>query len=368
MNAVDTKLKRLLEQVSLGPGINPLNLNEEREAFLHSRSPRRSKSPVFRYNNSPLQWADFKPVLHLDSMDAPEEVVEIYKEKQRELNMTKNMLAAVGSNGFTQFAIDIFGEPTDEDARRARKVLGKLSDIIPPERNCSAKEFAGLLKKRLQELDIFMDIRLVPSMATKVSVDSVSRTIHINRNSFFAHQEINRLIVHEIDVHVIRIHNGSGLPWGIFSMGTPGYRETEEGLAVYHERQSGHLYPFQEKIYAGRCLAVYLSLSYGFSEVFEELKVYFDEKTAYTIVERVKRGLTDTSRPGALTKEFHYFTGPDKVQSYIHDGGNLLMLMAGKIAFKYAPIIEKLIKEGLVNTSKWVFPSEFNGDRKSKPA
>ena len=257
MNAIDTKLRSLLLHLALGPAVSPANLLEEKKTFLHPRFPRREKSPVYKYQNSPVQWNNFEPVLSLDSMDAPDEVFEIYEEKQRELDMMRNMFAAVGRDGFTDFAIEIFGAPTAEDARQSRNVLEELSDVIPPERNCSAKEFAGLLDTRLKKIGIPMNIKLVSSMATKVSVDSVSCTIHLNRNALFAPQEVRRLLVHEIDVHAVRIHNGSQLPWGIFSMGTTGYREAEEGLAVYFERQSGRLYPFQEKIYAGRCLAVY---------------------------------------------------------------------------------------------------------------
>ena len=105
-----------------------------------------------------------------------------------------------------------------------------------------------------------------------------------------------------------------------------------------------------------------------FAEVFEELLMYFDEETAYTIVERIKRGLVDTSRPGALTKEYHYFTGPERVRSYLHSRGNLQMLMGGKIAFKHARVIEKLVQKGLVDISKWVFPVGIKGDRESIPA
>jgi len=151
-------------------------------------------------------------------------------------------------------------------------------------------------------------------------------------------------------------------------MGTAGYRETEEGLAVYFERRSDNLYPFQEKIYAGRCLAVYLSLSAGFAEVFEELLVYFDEQTAYTIVERVKRGLADTSRSGALTKESHYFTGPNRVQSYLQNKGSLKMLMGGKIAFKHAKIINGFLRNGIAGTSNWVFPLGTYDDKEPFPA
>jgi len=206
---------------------------------------------------------------------------------------------------------------------------------------------------------------LDPSMTTKVWIDGVSRGIHLNQRAFFAPQEVRRLLVHEVDVHAVRIHNGSCFPWGIFSTGTAGYREAEEGLAVHFEGQLGHLYPFQEKIYAGRCLAVYLSLSSGFADVFEELLVYFDESTAYSIVERIKRGQTDTSRPGSLTKEFHYFTGPAKVRSYLLSKRNLHMLMGGKIAFKHASVISKLVQEEIVDISKWVLPMGINDDRES---
>jgi len=368
MNATDKKLRSVLQQLTLGQVVKPANLLEEKKAFLHPRFANKKKSPVFKYENASLNWTDFRPVLPLASMDAPDEVIEIYREKQLELDRTKHMFAAVGSEKFTQFAIEIFGAPTAEDARQSRRVLEKYSDVAPPERTFLAKDFARLLKVRLEKLGIFMDIKLVSSMATKISVDSVSRIIHLNQDALFAPEEVKRLLVHEIDVHAVRIHNGSCLPWGIFSMGTAGYRETEEGLAVHFERRSDHLYPFQEKIYAGRCLAVYLSLSAGFAEVFEELSVYFDEQTAYTIVARVKRGLADTSRSGALTKEFHYFTGPERVRSYLHGKGSLKMLMGGKIAFKHAKLIDRLVKNGLVDTSNWIFPLEINDDKKSVPA
>jgi len=368
MNATDKKLRSLLQQLNLGPVVKPENLLEEKKAFLYPRFSNPRKSPAFKYKNASSNWRDFEPVLPLESMDAPDEIVDIYREKQLELERTKDMFAAVGTEEFTQFAIEIFGAPTVEDALKARRVLEKFSNIAPLERSFSAKDFARLLKIRLEKLGISMHIELVSSMATKISVDSVSRLIHLNRNALFAPQEVKRLLVHEIDVHAVRIHNGSCFPWGIFSMGTAGYREAEEGLAVYFERRSDHLYPFQEKIYAGRCLAVYLSLSAGFKEVFEELLVYFDQETAYTIVERVKRGLADTSRSGALTKEFHYFTGPNRVQSYLQAKGSIKTLMGGKIAFDHAKLIDKLVQNDLVDTSNWIFPMGMNHDKESAPA
>ncbi len=362
MITADQELRHLLKQLALGPAVKPLNLLEQRNGFLSPGIYSRTTSPVFQYDEIAAKWSKVKPVLTIEPGDTPQEVVELYLEKLRELEKIRQMYAAVGSDRFTAFAIEVFGAPTAEDARQAREVLVKLSNTDPPDRDCSAEEFADLLLHRLATLDIPMDVKLVSPMATKVWVDSVSQVIHLNRDMLFSRPEMRRLLVHEIDVHAVRIHNGTYFPWGIFSMGTAGYREAEEGLAVYYERRSGHLYPFQEKIYAGRCLAVFLSLSAGFADVFEELRAYFDEPTAYTIVERVKRGLSDTGRPGALTKEYHYFTGPNRVTSYLFDGNKLEMLMGGKIAFKHAPVIVKLVREGRVDTSKWLFPLEHNDD------
>ena len=362
MNAVDIELRRLLQQLTLGSSVKPTNLLEERERFLQARYPVRRKSPVFNYKNDSTVWDDVEPTLPLATMDAPEGVVAIYREKERELGLTKKMFAAIGSDDFTHFSVEIFGAPTAEDARAARSVLKNLSHVPPPDRDCPAKEFARLLQQRIREFGINMDVKLDPRLTTKVWVDSVSRGIHLNQHAFFASREIKRLLVHEVDVHAVRIHNGSCFPWGIFTMGTAGYREAEEGLAVYNEGHRGYLYPFQEKIYAGRCLAVYLSLLTGFEDVFESLLAYFDESTAYSIVERIKRGMVDTSRPGALTKDFHYFTGPNRVRSYLADGGDLRLLMGAKIAFCHTPIISKLVQDAQVDVSKWVFPIRENDD------
>jgi len=368
MNDLDAKLKILLQRLTLSAAVMPANLLEEREAFLHPRFPRRGKSPVFRYENASSQWTDLDPALPLESINAPDEIVEIYREKQRELDITKRMFAAVGSDKFTPLCIELFGAPTPEDASKAREVLVQHAAAAPLTQICSAKNFAEILETRLAQLGIAMKVVLRAAMATRISVDAALRVINLNQHALFAPQAIQRLLVHERDAHAGRIHNGACLPWGIFSMGTAGYREAEEGLAVYLERRSGHLYPFQEKIYAGRCLAVYLSLSAGFAEVFEELRVYFDEKTAYAIVERIKRGLADTSRSGALTKEFHYYTGPLKVRSFLNRKGNLKTLMGGKIAFKHANVIAKLVQQGLIDTSKWVFPLEAADDSNAAPA
>ena len=46
---------------------------------------------------------------------------------------------------------------------------------------------------------------------------------------------------------------------------------------------------------------------------------------------------------------------------------SLKMLMGGKIAFKHASTISKLVREEMVDISKWVFPVGINDDKESVP-
>ena len=111
-------------------------------------------------------------------------------------------------------------------------------------------------------------------------------------------------------------------------------------------------------MYAGRCFAVHVALDHGFGDVFDALLPYFDIETAYYLAERTKRGLGDTSHPGALTKEFHYFSGPAKVESHLEGGGGLDLLWSGKIGFEDLPLVEALVNGGHMERSSWTVPWE----------
>jgi len=43
------------------------------------------------------------------------------------------------------------------------------------------------------------------------------------------------------------------------------------------------------------------------------------------------------------------------------------MLMGGKIAFRHAKVMDGLVQNGFVDTSKWVFPVEMNDVKESVP-
>ena len=128
----------------------------------------------------------------------------------------------------------------------------------------------------------------------------------------------------------------------MFVFGFPGYLKTEEGLAVFNEERSGLLSNDILRTYAGRAVAVNLALKNSFSTVYTTLLEFFPKEEAYTIALRVKRGMTNTAKPGAHTKDHIYLSGWYSVKNFIAQGGRLNQLYIGKIGIQHVPLLSKL--------------------------
>jgi hypothetical protein len=126
------------------------------------------------------------------------------------------------------------------------------------------------------------------------------------------------------------------------SLGTGGYLRTEEGLAFYNEHNSSMEQARANK-YGMRVLAIHAALQNSFADTFAELKrINHDKKLGLTtqeligLVERSKRGLKDTSSPGAFTKDIIYVAGFDEVSKYVQKEGQIEDLLVGKISIEDA--------------------------------
>ena len=153
-----------------------------------------------------------------------------------------------------------------------------------------------------------------------------------------------RLVVHEIDTHVLRAANGYCQPYRIFAVGAvPSYLMTEEGLAVVNEERMGYSDHPRTRLFAARVLAAMSALTQSFSVVYAELRDRgFSHGEAFVITRRVKRGLTDTSMPGGYIKDHAYLWGRVQVEEYVLGGGDLSRLYVGKIALEHVPFVEDL--------------------------
>ena len=252
----------------------------------------------------------------------------------------------------------LYGVPQIEDIENSRKILmdKRGEEYVFPAEPVTPEEMADVLRKKLSDVGIGWSVVLNNRIVSKISVSGRDRTIYVNSALNYTAAEIQRLRVHEVEVHVYRGANGDRQPFRMFREGLGGYDEAEEGLAVMAEDVSGCLEidTRQIKLYAARCLAVSLAIEGSFYDVFEGLGEFFPEYLAYRLAERVKRGIRDTSSGGAFTKGAHYVSGYRKLREYIANGGNLSNLYVGKVGLADIPDVEILIEEGVLERPKFM--------------
>ncbi|HAV15023.1 MAG TPA: hypothetical protein DCX25_01720 [Candidatus Pacebacteria bacterium] len=123
-------------------------------------------------------------------------------------------------------------------------------------------------------------------------------------------KQMTGTLYHEIGTHFFRSLNEAKQPW--FGKRNEyhlhEYSETEEGLAVFHANlEMDHPYLWNTAL---QYYAVSRAAELSFSALFNDLKKYVESKERrWSICLRVKRGVTDTSIPGAIAKDQVYFRG-----------------------------------------------------------
>ena len=177
-------------------------------------------------------------------------------------------------------------------------------------------------------------------MLGKFSVNK-SNTIFVKKDIKIKKNRLDKIIAHEIMTHVLTTENGKKQPYLIFQDGMANYLETQEGLAIYNEYE---LNGIENRYYgASNLISSYLGLEYSFVEAVDKLiEMGFKREAAIRFVVKTKRGLSDTSKPGGITKQSIYTRGALKIEKYIKDGGNIKDLYIGKVDVDKIDLINKM--------------------------
>ena len=181
----------------------------------------------------------------------------------------------------------------------------------------------GLLRWRVVEDTV---------MAARVLVDGAKRVLRVNPHAAFRERDIERLVVHEIDVHAFRSENGSLQRLCCFQSGLPGSLGTEEGLAMVSEEVSGHAAPGVLNRQVEVVRAIDRARVLGFRELYDELSERLGPNLAWGICVRIKRGLGRPGQPGVYAKDSVYLTGRMKVRDWLDNGGDVADLYVGKVS------------------------------------
>ena len=334
LEIVDKELSLLRRKIRTGSLI-PLNHQAEQKKVFKDNT----YDPTFRYSTYPHDMvAIVKRLLSLKTDHST--FGKLLEQKRQEFLHLMDIIRNVGKvTPITTHSIAVHGAPTKDLVKKATAILrlDAEPEPLPHDTFDSTKKFLdALLCKGLnwqvKKKDMILD----------AAISSTNKIIYINKNRRFSDHDLKRLLVHEVGTHIMRHENAKLQSRRMFTYGFPHYLETEEGLAVYNEDAAGLLNNNILRKYAGRVLAVHLSLSNGFSTVYNSLLEHCTPKEAWSLTLRAKRGIGNTSQPGAYAKDHVYLNGYYRVKNYVIDGGKINALYVGKIGVEHVPLLEKI--------------------------
>jgi uncharacterized protein (TIGR02421 family) len=331
--------------------INPINSQKQKEMFFESIKKHSYEEPYFEYlkrdSNTLSKEEEQLRTAIKEMKNSPAE--KHLKEKAENLILEINLLKNVNTDKFCNSSKKSYDKPSTKVVKMAEEAI-KVK--IKPEKDAlSAEEMKIMLEKYLTPLKSGFSVTIEEHMSAKAAEHLAERKVKLNKNALFCKNDAKRLFVHEVETHAYRYLNGMLQPIKCLSFGSGGeYMRTEEGLAVFNEKKSGVFSPQNEKTYAGRVVAVNYALSHSFFETFEYLKNFFLEDEAYTLTQRVKRGVP-YSKKGAFTKDYSYYAGAKEIENYAQNEKLTKELYIGKISVTDMGLVKKI--SGIVEP-KWL--------------
>jgi len=185
-----------------------------------------------------------------------------------------------------------------------------------------------------------------PIMSARVLVDGAKRLIRVRPNARFRARDLDRLVVHELDVHAQRSMNGRAQQLRCFATGLPSSLATEEGLALVAEEVSGTSSPGVLSRQLEVVRAIDHARKAGFKEVHDTLAERVGPGLAWGISIRIKRGLQNPGLPGVYAKDSVYLSGRTQVRAWLDAGGDVSLLYVGKVGLHHP--VSKWLKDGWI--------------------
>jgi hypothetical protein len=337
LGVIDRKL-RLLSR------LNPVNSRGEKRKFLSSYLAGKKYNPVFRYKKPKINLPRLAERLSALSINIPSDKNEAWffarhLENKRKRILKKSLaLRYRGTDNFTEHTTDLFGRPKQKQINYAKRRLrledNSCFDIIKDA--ISSNEAARAFQKHIDKSLLPWRVKLRRNISSKAGLDSRSKYLLIKADERFAPEEILSLAIHEIETHIFRKENGSLQKLSsLFGGGFAGPPTTEEGLAFFNETQlhpSERGDPRRALIICARTIAAHLAYTKSFYQVFRDLKKRgLPLEYAWAVTLRVKRGMSDTSKPGSFPKDHHYLKGYLEIQNFLNRGGSLRSLYIGSL-------------------------------------
>lgn len=332
--------------------VNPTNAVAEKEKFFQALEKKEEYNPCFTYLPKNPIFSHFtlnpeyeKIMNELNSLEILEEGVGKLIGKKRNDSINKmQLIRGIGSIEFTKKSIGFYGKPK-------RKLMGYALELLETEgeeetrKTHSVDDAVQFIGNGLKKEKIEMNVSLDENISANADTLNFDKVIKVKNGATFSENGLKRIYLHEVKTHVYRYLNGEKQPFRLFINGTDrNWQITEEGLATVNEELFGLSSKERLRNCAGRVIGIHYALKHSFYETFKYLEGFFGREEAYQLTQRIKRGMHNTERKGAFTKDFFYLAGRKRIRTFMEEGGKLEDLYYGKIATGDVDVLEEVPK------------------------
>lgn len=330
----------------------PLNRLEEQTLFFQAVGSGRTYNPRFTYEQPPdnltKQLNEILRELPLGGY-----WTDLLASTIRHDIETLSALGQRSAASITNVSTSVFGRPGDALVVEARRTVMSIKQAAGEQQSVAdvdAETAAAAMRQALAGAGLEgWRVEVAEELNVRTSVQSARQLLRVRKDARFTQSDVRRLLVHEIGTHVFRSVNGERQPLKLLALGVGQYLLTEEGLASFLEREYGVQDTTARRNYALRVLAVESSLHGSFHEAYSVISPYVDPEQAFEIVLRTKRGICDTSEPGAYTKDIVYAKGLTSVSQHLAEHPeDRDLLFCGKLGLEMLDEARSLRQAGIL--------------------
>ncbi len=357
-----------------------------KQEFFRHKGQRLPAVDAAYYQNKPLPFdasekmEEFRVILR-DAQNKLGQYSPITRLIQRQCDEYRRavfMLAARGTPGFSEIAMELYGSPNDAfygGGPRLSELGALLFDVLTA-LDVQLQSEADVKRHTPQEaqeklqacLSSFFDQH--PGKVTVMVSDDMiadasagADNIKLSQHAMFSDRDLKYLEVHEGWVHVGTTLNGAMQPHCFFlSKGSPSCSVLQEGLAVITEVVTFSSYPGRIRKITNRVIALdKVTNGANFLDVYHYfLECGLDEKDSYNNSVRVFRGSTPTGGP--FTKDLSYAKGFVLIYNFIrfaisqHRVDAIPLLFSGKLVLDDMPLLSELREQGILTPPVYLPP------------
>ncbi|HMT00909.1 MAG TPA: DUF1704 domain-containing protein [Candidatus Absconditabacterales bacterium] len=361
LQSLDQILGSYNKYINLGRILRPLNLLDEFDTFITKHG---NYNPQFSYKFPEIDFLDKLTFQHEDLF---KKFFEIKKLKSRFATLFREKILyniekiklirayvlqdfdAIAHyntfffHPFNEQVLHLCREKCDTLPLLERKKLGKQLHLEDIKKIISTH----LTKNHLTGVKI----KVVSSRSSRISVGfGRQATIKLLAHLRLREKELNALIAHEIDCHLMRYQKGQRLGRNILKTGTAHYIFDEEGLAIF---QANKIYQtaipgYENSNIYKHHIQLFSAQQTNFSGMVENLldnqthTTSLKLKNTFKSIFRLKRGIIDTGvihSGSVFMKDKVYLDGYLKIKKWVDQGGDIDDLMLGKIKIEDFPYL-----------------------------